>query len=1368
MDNKKIFLGLDIGTDSVGYAVTDSDYELIKSHGDPMWGAHVFESANQCAERRSFRSGRRRLDRRQNRVKLLQELFAPEIGKKDADFFIRIKESALYREDTSTKDEYVFFNDKNYTDKDYHREYPTIHHLICELISNKAPHDVRLVYLACAWLVAHRGHFLSKIDSDNIDELLKFDNIYRDFTDYCSENFAEHELNLSGEALPWHVDAEKFAEVLKMQSGVKAKESAFYALLFNGKKPKKEEYPVDISSVIKLLSGGSVKPSAIFWGSTEYDELPSISLDMETEKYDELLPALGDDGDFILRLKDLYDWSILANFLSEGALISAKKVRDYEEHRDELAKFKAFVKKHCDVSVYREIFDSVDEKICNYVSYSYHYKTVSKTRVKDLSKLKKASKTEFCDYIRKKMKDVTPDDADRGFYDEMMSKLELGCFLPKQVDGDNRILPMQLYRYELKSILKNAENYLPFLSDRDESGTTVSDKIMSIFSYRIPYYVGPLGTQSDYSWIVRKGSGRIYPWNFDSVVDHDASERMFIKRMLSNCTYLDGENALPKNSLLYSSFTVLNSINNIKVNGREITPECKQFIYNEVFKRYASVTKKRIISALVNNNFMGKDDILTGVDDTVGATLKPWKCFESMLSRNIINERQAEQIIERLAYTEEESRIMLYLNKNFPDIPNEDKKYISRLKLKDFGRLSKKFLNGIIGTDKSTGETYTIIRALWETNYNLQQLLSDKFTFADEVERLQKEYYDANPMTLSRRMDDMYISNAVKRPIIRALDIVSDVRKTLGRDPDRIFVEVTRGASEEQKHKRTHSRREQITERFADIDSSEVRELSKQLDGLSDQELQSERYYLYFMQLGKCMYSGEKISIEKLKTDAYDVDHIYPRCRVKDDSLSNKVLVLKTYNGLKGDNYPVYESWRHNMYPFWSSLLSKKMISQEKFYRLTRSTPFSDEEKMGFINRQLVETSQASSAIAKLLKEMMPDTQVVYVKAGLVSDFRNQVINEVKCRSINDHHHAKDAYLNIVVGNVYYGKFTSRYFNIDAEDYSMKQETLFNQYISRNGEKFWSGGKQIAQVKRIVSGNAVHYTRYPFCKMGALFDQNPMKAGTNDMLYPRKKGLDPDKYGGYNRLKASCFSLVRVTTKKKTELLLIGIDVMCYGRFISDDVFAMEYIRKKAAEMLNKEPLEISFPLKRKTIKLHTMFSFDGFMTCLAGKTGGFRLKFYPCMNMLLPEKWQEYVHALDRFSEKNKKNSKYKIYPEYDKITVNENLELFDILSEKTTKRPYSVFFSDLGGSFIEKRGAFEKMSIEDQAIFLTRFVELFKSGRASNCDFSALSIKSNGTVIVSAKLKNWEGKFKDVRIIESSASGIYTSRSENILKLI
>ncbi|MBR6671227.1 MAG: hypothetical protein IKL31_10900, partial [Ruminococcus sp.] len=92
-------------------------------------------------------------DRLQQRIVLLQELFAAEILKKDENFFLRLKESALLPEDSENRKHNIFFDDENYGDKEYFNEYPTIHHLIVELMNCDSPHDIRLVYYACAYRV---------------------------------------------------------------------------------------------------------------------------------------------------------------------------------------------------------------------------------------------------------------------------------------------------------------------------------------------------------------------------------------------------------------------------------------------------------------------------------------------------------------------------------------------------------------------------------------------------------------------------------------------------------------------------------------------------------------------------------------------------------------------------------------------------------------------------------------------------------------------------------------------------------------------------------------------------------------------------------------------------------------------------------------------------------------------------------------------------------------------------------------------------------------------------------------------------------------------------------------------------------------
>ena len=93
----------------------------------------------------------------------LRDYFADAINAINPNFYQRLDNSKYFLED---KDEEVqtlngVFNDPNYKDKDYFKQYPTIYHLRKELLQDDKPHDVRLVYLAIANIFKHRGHFLN-------------------------------------------------------------------------------------------------------------------------------------------------------------------------------------------------------------------------------------------------------------------------------------------------------------------------------------------------------------------------------------------------------------------------------------------------------------------------------------------------------------------------------------------------------------------------------------------------------------------------------------------------------------------------------------------------------------------------------------------------------------------------------------------------------------------------------------------------------------------------------------------------------------------------------------------------------------------------------------------------------------------------------------------------------------------------------------------------------------------------------------------------------------------------------------------------------------------------------------------------------
>ena len=191
--SKDYYIGLDIGTNSVGWAVTDPEYNLCRFKGKDMWGIRLFESAETAENRRLKRTNRRRLKRRHQRLMLLQDIFAEEISKVDPSFFVRLNESRLQEDDRSEQFKHPLFNDQNYTDIDFYNRYPTIYHLRSELIRSNAPHDPRLVYLAIHHIIKYRGHFL--IEGD-LEAAKSFEVTFARFIETAREMFG-HDLDVT-------------------------------------------------------------------------------------------------------------------------------------------------------------------------------------------------------------------------------------------------------------------------------------------------------------------------------------------------------------------------------------------------------------------------------------------------------------------------------------------------------------------------------------------------------------------------------------------------------------------------------------------------------------------------------------------------------------------------------------------------------------------------------------------------------------------------------------------------------------------------------------------------------------------------------------------------------------------------------------------------------------------------------------------------------------------------------------------------------------------------------------------------------------------------------------------------------------------
>ncbi len=1350
---EKYYLGLDIGTNSVGWAVTDPSYRLERFHKKDMWGIRLFEQADTAADRRVKRTNRRRLQRRHQRIQLLQELFAEEMAKVDDTFFLRLNESKLHLEDKSVQEKYPLFIEKGYTDIDFYQEYPTIYHLRKDLMESDQPHDIRLVYLAIHHLLKYRGHFL-------IDGSL---NSAKSFSTVFEQMMRSVQDGLKIDFTVSH--PERVEEILRNRTMARSSKSKLLEKEFVV--DPGEEDPKILKTVVKqictFIAGNKGDLKKVF--REDLDELEKTGFKFSDPGFDEeILPDLENKIPDLLNvvqaMKAVYDWSVLVDILDGEEYLSFAKVKQFDEHKHNLHQLRQVMKKYCEKKTWVDFFDEPTGK-SNYAAYIGHVKKNGKKY-----SVKRCSEEDFYKNLKGILGNISPNEEDTILINELKEKADAQILLPLQRSKDNGVVPHQVHQIELQMILERAETYLPFLKQRDDRGISVLEKILKIFEFRIPYYVGPLSDRhvenGANAWIVRKEAGRIYPWNYEEKINLEKSNEAFIRRMTNKCTYLLGEDVLPKNSLLYQKFMVLNELNNLKIRGKGISVALKQQIYEDLFCSHTKVTGKKLLTYLRahEDSELSSED-LSGFDQNFKASLSAQLDFEKQIFKEDFKKDSVKKIAEdiirwKTIYGDDNRMVQNMVRQQYPEVFSEEQlKKLNRLHYSGWGNFCAKFLTGIEGIHKDTGQQFTILQALWETNCNLMQLLSKQYTFQNAIEECNAlNAGEIKSVDYDSLVRDLYTSPANKRAIWQTIQITEEIKKVMKGVPDKIFIEMARG--EEKEKKRTQSRKDRLMELYAACES-DVREWTKELDRWNERDFNSMKLYLYYTQMGRCMYTGEPIDLDALMSgnSKWDRDHIYPQSKIKDDSIDNLVLVNKTENAKKSNGLLSLEVQKKQR-EFWKELLEGGFISKKKYDRLTRNSDFSEEELAGFISRQLVETRQSSKAVAELLKRIYPDSQIVYVKASLASQFRKNNLHMLKSRRVNDYHHAKDAYLNIVVGDVYDAKFTSNPIAWMKKNYKSNYSInrVFDYDVYRGTELVWKAIDKDAKeqgsieiVRKTMLQNNILYTEYTYCGKGQLFNETIAKKGAGASI-ALKKGLDPEKYGGYTSPNTAYFAFVEFDGKKGQRVKqILEIPVYVANRIPEDKNILIEYFE-------NVKGLK-NVKILREKIKKNALISVDGFPMRIRGAEEK-NLRFKGNVQLIVDSNMEEVVRKIEKFL---KKDFNSEAIGNFDGFTDEDCLTLYETLVNKLTSTIYQKRPANQGRKLQENRNTFKALALSDKAKIIDEIVKMLRCDIMTTADLKMVNCSGNaGGMTVN---KNTIGKSK-LLLINQSVTGLFENRIE------
>ena len=1263
---KPYSIGLDIGTNSVGWAVVNDDYKVpakkMRVFGDTdrshikknLLGTLLFDDGNTAESRRLKRTARRRYTRRRNRILYLQEIFTDSMNEIDESFFHRLDDSFLVPEDKRGSKYPIFATLEE--EKEYHKKFPTIYHLRKHLADSKEKTDLRLIYLALAHMIKYRGHFLYEESFD-----IKNNDIQKIFNEFISiyDNTFEGS-SLSGQnAQVEAIFTDKISKSAKRERVLKLFPDEKSTGLF--------------SEFLKLIVGNQADLKKHF------DLGEKAPLQFSKDTYDEdlenLLGQIGDDfADLFLVAKKLYDAILLSDILtvtdpSTKAPLSASMIERYENHQKDLAALKQFIKNNLPEK-YDEVFS--DQSKDGYAGY-IDGKTTQEAFYKYIKNL--LSKFEGADYF--------------------LDKIEREDFLRKQRTFDNGSIPHQIHLQEMNAILRRQGEHYPFLKDNKE-------KTEKILTFRIPYYVGPLARGNrDFAWLTRNSDQAIRPWNFEEIVDKASSAEEFINKMTNYDLYLPEEKVLPKHSLLYETFAVYNELTKIKFiaeglrDYQFLDSGQKKQIVNQLFKEKRKVTEKDIIHYL--HNVDGYDGIeLKGIEKQFNASLSTYHDLLKIIKDkefmdNADNEEILENIVHTLTIFEDREMIKQRLAQYGAIFDEKVLKTLSRRHYTGWGKLSAKLINGI--SDKQTGNT--ILDYLIDdgnNNRNFMQLINDDGLSFKEI--IQKAQVVGKTDDVKQVVQELPGSPAIKKGILQSIKIVDELVKIMGHAPESIVIEMAR------ENQTTARGKKNSQQRYKRIENA-LKNLAPGLDSnilkenpTDNIQLQNDRLFLYYLQNGKDMYTGKTIDINQLSN--YDIDHIIPQAFIKDDSLDNRVLTSSKDNRGKSDNVPSIEVVQKRK-AFWQQLLDSKLISERKFNHLTKAERggLDERDKVGFIRRQLVETRQITKHVAQILdarfntevnekNQKIRTVKIITLKSNLVSNFRKE-FRLYKVREINDYHHAHDAYLNAVVAKAILKKYpklepefvygdyqkydlkryisrskdpkevekaTEKYFFYSNLLNFFKEEVLYAdgtirkreniEYSKDTGEIAWDKEKDFATIKKVLSYPQVNIVKKTEIqthgldrgKPKGLFNSNPSPKPSEDSkenLVPIKQGLDPRKYGGYAGISNSYAVLVKAIVEKgakkqqKTILEFQGISILDKINFENN----------KENYLLKKRYIEI---LSTITLPKYSLFEFpDGTRRRLASilSTNNKRGEIHKGNELVLPGKYTTLLYHAKNINKK-------------------------------------------------------------------------------------------------------------------------------------
>ena len=384
-----------------------------------------------------------------------------------------------------------------------------------------------------------------------------------------------------------------------------------------------------------------------------------------------------------------------------------------------------------------------------------------------------------------------------------------------------------------------------------------------------------------------------------------------------------------------------------------------------------------------------------------------------------------------------------------------------------------------------------------------------------------------------------------------------------------------------------------------------------------------------------------------------------------------------------------------------------------------------------------------------------------------------EILVLLKVRELNDYHHAKDAYLNIVEGNVYHEKFTKNFFSFAKQNGTHRTYNLtkmFEKKIRSTENKdniIWDPDISMDTVKTMMRSNDVRVTQRAVPQKGGLSDETVYKKGVakRGVYLPLKSSdihlSDVEKYGGRTKMTIAEYVILKVMDikdKEKIEIFPLPLYVSNQG-CLKEDIIALYSKGSKDAKKIKS--IEVMY----RGLYIGSLVNINGFKYYLGGRTGD-KVCVDCAIDLVLDNDISIYIKLLEKVEYQKIENPKtfdiHNITTTYLRneiyVTAEDNKKLYQAFMDKLS----TPLFIRLKGNKIEefKTIGFDKfceLSLENQVTILMEILNIITNFKTTR-NLELIKIKSSRST-VGINVSNTES----FSVITTSITGLY----ENEIKI-